>query len=141
MWSTFPLKLKFPTANHNKGLGTGKYDFSLESRLIKQIGRYTPFVTVGYTFVGDPADIQLNNRLYTSFGGSYRFHHQFQAGLIYEYKQASSKVRKSDQKVIGFFSWKPAVDGRWLINGYSLVGLTNASPDYGGGLSLSYTFK
>jgi hypothetical protein len=137
----FSVKIKFPTADKNKGLGTGKYDFTLESRFLKQIGQYTPLIAVGYIFVGEPENIQLNNRFYTNVGGSYRFHHQFQAGLMYEYKQASSESRDSDQKIVGFFSWKPAIKSPWSISGYSVLGLTSASPDYGGGLSFSYTYK
>lgn len=136
----FSLKVKLPTASVSRGLGTGKYDVSLESRFIKNIGQYTPFITLGYKFVGKVDKVQLNNRFYTVVGSSYRFHPQFQGGLMYEYLQASSKRRVSDQKIVGFCSWKLEPKGHWTANAYSLFGLTRASAEYGGGLSFSYTF-
>lgn len=135
------VKVKFPTASASKGLGTGKYDFSLQGRFIKKIGRHSPFLTLGYQFVGKLDDVQLNNRFYTSVGGSYQVHAQFQAGIMYQYKQASSNRRVSDQKMVGFFSWKLTPDGRWLVDAYGLAGLTVSSPEFGGGLSISYTYK
>ncbi len=135
------VKVKFPTASAKKGLGTGKYDFSFQGRFIKRIGRHSPFLTLGYQFVGKVDDVQLNNRFYTTVGESYQVHAQFSAGMMYQYKQASSNRRVSDQKIVGFCSWKLTPDGRWLIDAYSLVGLTVSSPEYGGGLSISYTYK
>jgi hypothetical protein len=47
------VKIKFPTADPDKGLGTGEYDETIGVDLSKQlIGPLFGYVTVAYTFVG-----------------------------------------------------------------------------------------
>jgi len=133
----FTGKIKFPTADENKGLGTGEYDYTLETQFIKQVDQFTPFATLGYTYVGKTSESILNNRYYANFGSVYRLNSQFNTGLMYTYKQASSDERNSDQKVISFFNWK-IPQSAWSIDGYVMAGLTNATPDAGAGFSLSY---
>lgn len=133
-------KVKFPTADENKGLGTGEYDYSLETQVVKSFDRLTPFMTFGYTYVGKSSDSILKNRFYTNLGSVYRVNPKYDIGLMYAYKQASSDESTNDRKIIGFFSWK-VPQTQWSIEGYLLGGLTDASPDAGGGVSLSYLYK
>lgn len=133
-------KIKIPTADKNKGLGTGEYDYTVESLFIKNVGRFSPFSTVGYTYVGKTSGSILNNRFYGNIGTVYRLKPKLNIGLMYTYKQASSDRVESDQKIIAFSDWKIA-DTPWSIEAYALTGLTNAAVDRGVGFSLSYRFR
>jgi Putative MetA-pathway of phenol degradation len=53
-------EVKFPTA-HNTLIGTGKTDFAGYLIASKQLGRFDTHANIGYTVVGCPAGLQLNN--------------------------------------------------------------------------------
>lgn len=135
----FSGQIKFPSADENKGLGTGEFDYTLETQWIKPMEHYTPFTTLGYTYVGKTSESILVNRWFYKVGTVYQWQKNFQSGIMYTYKQPSSKPRQSDQKLIGFFNWR-LPESQWGIEGYTLAGLTNAAPDYAVGVSFSYYY-
>jgi hypothetical protein len=51
--------VKFPTASRGEGLGTGKFDFGLESDFFWAAGKFTPFAMIGYRFLGSPPGTDL----------------------------------------------------------------------------------
>ncbi|HEV2083805.1 MAG TPA: transporter [Gemmatimonadales bacterium] len=53
-------EVKFPTAN-NSLIGTGKTDFAGYLIASKRLGRFDTHANIGYTIVGRPAGVQLNN--------------------------------------------------------------------------------
>jgi hypothetical protein len=53
-------EVKFPTAN-NSLIGTGKTDFAGYLIASKRVGRFDTHANIGYTVVGRPAGVQLNN--------------------------------------------------------------------------------
>src|SRR5262249_9095711 len=58
--------IKFPTASRADGLGTGEFDFGVESEFYWVVDRLTPFATIGYRFLGSPPGINLNDGLLAS---------------------------------------------------------------------------
>jgi outer membrane putative beta-barrel porin/alpha-amylase len=66
------VKIKFPTADPDKGLGTGEYDETVGVDLSKQlIGPLYGYVTVAYTFVGSPPGADFHNSFGWSVGAAY----------------------------------------------------------------------
>src|SRR3989475_11621068 len=60
------LKIKFPTADEDRGLGTGEFDETLGVDVSKRlIDALFGYLTLSYTFIGDPPGADLRN----SFGG------------------------------------------------------------------------
>src|SRR5262249_39563274 len=55
--------IKFPTASRADGLGTGKFDYGVESEFFWSAGRFIPFATIGYRFLGSPPGTDLDNVL------------------------------------------------------------------------------
>lgn len=126
-------KIKFPTAEND--LGTGEFDFSMQVDIAKAFGRVTPFGTVGYRFVGGSG---LDNIFFMSVGGSYAMTQAWSAGLIFDYRQATSSQTDDPAEFTPFATWKFRDD--WSMTGYGLIGATNGSPDYGAGLQVSYNW-
>ncbi len=55
------LAVKLPTANEKKGLGTGKTDVGLGVIVAKTFGRSFASADLGYTFIGEPRGVDLDN--------------------------------------------------------------------------------
>ena len=66
------LKIKFPTADVDRGLGTGEFDETLgvdvSKRLIEALFGY---LTLSYTFIGDPPGTDFHNSFGWSVGAAY----------------------------------------------------------------------
>ena len=66
------VKIKFPTADKDRGLGTGEFDETIGVDLSKQlIGPLSGYVTVAYTFVGSPPGADFHNSFGWSVGAAY----------------------------------------------------------------------
>jgi hypothetical protein len=66
------VKIKFPTADSDRGLGTGEFDETIGVDLSKQlIDRLYGYVTLAYTFVGDPPGTNFRNSFGWSLGAAY----------------------------------------------------------------------
>jgi len=66
------VKIKFPTADSDRGLGTGEFDETVGVDLSKRlIGGLFGFVTLSYTFVGDPPGTDFRNSFGWSVGPAY----------------------------------------------------------------------
>jgi hypothetical protein len=130
--------VKFPTASRGDGLGTGEFDFGLESELWWSVGDLTPFLAVGYRFFGSPPGTTLDDVFLGSVGGVYRVLETVNAGLLLDYRGAPSGSSGERLEVVPFASGK--VDAHWSIDGYASAGLARGSPDAGVGLQLGYAW-
>ena len=131
----FTGKVKFGTADRDEGLGTGENDFILETDLSKRFGRFTPFGALGYRFVGDPPGLDLRDAWLARTGLNYRVRDHLESGLIYSWRQASSRTSGDSHVLMPYASWR--LGKRFSVMPYSLVGLSTNSPDFGAGLQLS----
>ena len=129
--------VKFPTADRDKGLGTGKFDFGLETEFAWAIRKFTPFAAVGYRFLGSPPGTQLHDVFQGSVGGLYGVLDALDAGALLDYRQAPSSSVGERLEIVPFASWK--VDRHWSVDVYTSAGLATGSPDVGVGLQIGYT--
>src|SRR5438128_9315319 len=66
------LKIKFPTADENRGLGTGEFDETLGVDLSKRlVDGLFGYVSLAYTFIGSPPGSDLSNSFGWSVGAAY----------------------------------------------------------------------
>jgi len=131
-------KIKFGTADKNKNLGTGKNDYSLSLGLYKLMGNFTPYATFGRKFYGEPATTTLDNVFFGSLGLGYKFSKQVSTGINLYLKEATADTRPVTRQLSSYLSYK--VDQNWKIQGYIIKGLSDNTPDLGGGFSLAYQF-
>ena len=85
-----PEKLKIPTADENKGLGTGEFDEVVQFDYMYPLERLTPMATVGYKWRGDPPDVELKDSIFYSVGADWRQTNKIHIGASLDYQQASS---------------------------------------------------
>ncbi len=137
-WLELITLVKFPTASRSAGLGTGEFDVGIETELTWSLGRFTPFVTIGYRFLGSPPDTELRDVIVTSAGAQYRIVDAVGAGLLVDYRQAASATTGERLELVPFASW--TFHAPWSLDGYASAGLADGSPDAGTGLQLSYTW-
>ncbi len=132
----YTAKIKFPTADEKKGLGTGETDYTAYVEGTKVIGDAYLFLGTGYKVLGDSSTLQLDNVWYTSTGGGYKITPDTTLGLSYDYKEAASSTGSITSEVTGSVTQKlsPTLD----LQFYGITGFSDGSPDAGGGVMLGY---
>lgn len=128
-------KVKFGTADENKGLGTGETDYSVEVDLTKLYDQSVLFVTLGHKFYGDPPGSNLDNANYVSLGAGYQLNGDTSFGLIYDTREASSSSGDDLSEATAYVSHK--LTNEYKLLGYLVKGFSDGSADYGIGLSVS----
>ncbi len=131
-------KVKFGTADADKGLGTGENDYSLQADLYKFFGPVTLLGSAGYKFRGDPSGLDLEDVWFASTGGIYKFNRAVRSGIIYSYRESAFDKGDAVQDVTGFVSLR--LSDAWRVQLHGLAGLSESSPDWGTGMLLKMTF-
>ena len=131
-------KIKFGTADENKGLGTGENDYSAQVDVYKSYGQFTALVTAGYSILGSSAAIPLDNVFYGSFGGVYKFDNRTSGGVILDLRQAASATSGSRSEATAYVAYK--LSDVWKAQAYVLKGFADGSPDYGLGATIARSF-
>lgn len=130
-------KVKVPTADEDKGLGTGEVDYTLQFDLFKPLGKLTPMFTLAYKFKGDPDEYDLNDVFYLSGGADYRYSDEMNFGATLDFQEASTDSADDSLEIFSYLSYD--LDEQWKLTAYTHIGLSDGSPDAGGGLSFSYS--
>lgn len=132
-------KVKFGTADADRGLGTGENDYSLALEPSTRWGNVTVFGTLGYKVVGDPQGSELDNVVFAALGGAVKLTEATSAGLSLDVQSRSSAASQDSPREIGaFVNHRLAED--WKAQAYLSRGLSEASPDWGGGATAIFTF-
>lgn len=131
-------KVKFGTADENKGLGTGKNDYGVTLDAYKGLGDWTLFGGLGYTRYGSSRYIPLHDGGNANVGASLRLDEGNTVGAYYYYRQRISDYGYRQSEVSGY--WNHRFGDTMRLQVYALAGLSNGSPDFGGGASLKWRF-
>ncbi|MGN3973547.1 hypothetical protein [Tsuneonella sp. SYSU-LHT278] len=132
--ATIGTGVKVPTASVDKGLGTGKADYSVRVDLAKPLGSVTPFAGVAYTVTGDPDGFDLRNSLSAQAGASLRLAGSTSAHLGYAIAQSQVAGGEDDQRIVGGLN--TGVGKNLSLGFYGSGGLTDGASDFGGGVTL-----
>lgn len=131
-------QIKIPTADENKGLGTGQIDYTAKVNAAYLIGNFMPFGTIGYRFVGKTPRFDLQNSFFASIGMAYYLTFDTSIGVSYDYRESATPGFNSPKEIFSYFDVQ--LDDHWGINFYGVVGLNNVTTDYGLGTQLRYKF-
>lgn len=131
-------RVKIPTANESRGLGTGKTDYYGEITFSRTIDTVTPFATAGYRVLGDSAIYQLRDGLYASAGAHFRVSPESVVTALVNWRQPIQTG--SDHSIDAMVMFTHDVSASWRFSVYALKGFTDASPDIGAGLQLTRRF-
>lgn len=125
-------KVKFGTADEDKGLGTGETDTTLQAEVIRYFERGAAIAALGYVFRGDAPDLELDDGMVASAGGILRGAGSSRAGLFLGYREASLASNDDVVEICGQFGWR----WKWLRPQIWLAaGLTDSAPDWSAGLA------
>jgi len=132
-------KIKFGTASHTKGLGTGKNDYEFGTGVRTRFAsQWFPFARVGYRLVGQPAGRVLDD-VFTYRGGvSYAMNRSNILTVLFSGRQASQPGFASAAEIIA--AWNYKIQPGLGLQVFGDKGLSNGSPDYGVGGGLTYRF-
>lgn len=131
-------KVKFGTADENKGLGTGKNDYGIALDTYKVSGDWTVFGGVGWMKYGSSDYIKLKNGFNANVGAGYKFSSADSFGAYYYYRERIATGGASQSELTAY--WNHKFGNSWRLQAYALGGMADGSPDYGVGASLKYTF-
>lgn len=132
-------KLKLPTADKNKGLGTGELDEGVGLEFAKEV---TPALTLlsdaYYTIIGDPAGVNFNNELAVDAGLYCPLRKNLALTVLYETRSAIVDGNADPRSFSCTLSYSLR-DGFQLAVGLTL-GLSDGSPDLAMGAGFSGRF-
>ncbi len=131
-------KVKFGTADVNKGLGTGENDYAVSLDTYKTLGKWTPFGGVGWTNYGSSPYIKLDNGVQANAGMDYRVAGSDNVGVAYNYRQRIATRGAAQSEVTAY--WAHKFNDRLRLQGQATGGMSNGSPDWGVGTSVNYAF-
>jgi hypothetical protein len=128
--------VKFPTADPDKGLGTGELDFTVLSEFTWRLGD-SPWLALadfGYTFVGKPDDMDVKNRWLYSAGLAYELNPQLTLSGYLDGRTAIFEGNTDPLSVLVLGQYKIYPDLRF--DTMLEFGLNKGAPDFGVTLGL-----
>lgn len=131
-------KVKFATADEDKGLGTGENDYATQLDFYQGFGGFTALATVGYRVYGNTSFVNLDNVFYGSVGGAYRLAPKTSAGVIYDYRPKITPGGSRISEAVAFVTH--TISDQWKAQAYLVKGFSDGSPDIGGGALVSFAF-
>jgi Putative MetA-pathway of phenol degradation len=132
------LKVKAPTADASKGLGTGEWDVGFGLEFDKRFSEFFILGDVGYTFIGDPPGQNLRNRPAASLGIGRYFTPTLAVVALLDWRRSLVKGGDDPLELVGVVQVK--VLPSLTLSPYAFAGLTDGSPDFGVGVELSWRF-
>ncbi|MBB5016350.1 transporter [Rehaibacterium terrae] len=133
----FSVNAKIATADEDKGLGTGANDYGVAVDLYRDFDGTLLFGGLGYTRLGSSRFIDVDDVLGGNLGIGRRIG-SGQLGLMYDYREAASSGFDARRDLMAFFNAPAGAAGKLQV--YLSKGLSDGSPDWGAGLSLTRSF-
>ena len=122
-------QLKFPTADEEKGLGTGEFDTTLGLESSKNLNElWSTYIDLYYTFIGEPPGTDLDDQFTFDGGVGYNLTEKTMATLFY--REQTALVDDEDNARDVILGLNHMIDDATKIYGKSSFGLTDGSPDW-----------
>jgi len=132
-------KVKLPTGDKNKGLGTGKTDWGAGLEFAKEASpRWTLLADGYYTFIGDPVGINFKDQIALDMGFTRALDKSLALTVLYETRNALVNGNANPASVSGTLSYSASGDAQFF--GGLALGLSNGSPDAGVSAGFSAKF-
>ena len=122
------LAVKLPTADKDRGLGTGETDYGAFLSVHQRFDAIKVSVFTGYITVGDPPSVSYND-MYLYGIGLARLFSSTELYTSFEGRRATVPGARDPQDVnLGFFH---VLNADYAVKGSAFVGLNNGGPDSG----------
>lgn len=131
-------RIKFATASESRKLGSGENDYAVQAYMEKSFG--APFLSfgLGYKWLGEPSGVSYNHVKYGSFGGGYKFSNVTSIGISYDWATSAVDGGTNPREISIYGSH--SFNQNYKLNAVIYSGLSDASSDVGGGLTLTYNW-
>ncbi|MBI4807859.1 MAG: transporter [Nitrosomonadales bacterium] len=130
--------IKFGTADENKGLGTGRNDYSVQIDGYRGMNETALFATLGYKIYGSPPGVDFNNVPYGTIGASWQLDSGKTVGGMFEAAKSPSGGVAGRRELSAYVTHMIAPGTR--ISANILKGFSDASPDIGVGILVSHIY-
>jgi len=131
-------KLKIPTADEDRGLGTGGFDLEGRADVAKRWQSVIGFAGAGYKWRGDGDQSRLENTLNGNVGLDTSIANNWRGGFTFSASQAATSYSSAPRDVMFFVTDRLAP--RKTLTFWLMHGFTDGSPDLGAGLQYSTPF-
>ena len=132
-------RIKFPTADADRGLGTGEFDEGVGAELTKRLSeRWLAYLDGGYNWIGDAPGANFNNQWWYDLGVGHDFTDNLHLSLFYEEYRALVDDVNNSRDVLMAVDYTAGTGVH--MTGSFLVGLSNGAPNYGvnGGIRFQF---
>ena len=131
-------KLKIPTANESKGLGSGKTDFNINTIYTWDFKkRFQLYVNLGYTFIGEK---KVNNEFNYSIASQFVLSEKW--ALVGEISGWNNfNGRHNDDPLAGLLGIQYAIKDTLVWDAGAAIGMNRAAPDFRVTTGLTILFK
>ena len=132
------VKIKAPTADAHKGLGTGEWDGGFGLEWDKRFREFFLLGDVSYTFMGSPPHQDFRDRPAFSIGIGRQFTPVIAGTVMLDWRRSIVAGGDNAVELTGIVQYRltPTV----IVSPYAFVGLTDGSPDFGLGIEVSWKF-
>lgn len=130
--------VKVPTASREAALGTGEVDFGINGQISQRFGNVIPFVTAGYTIIGEPDGFDVRNTLSGAVGSQFVVSNLSSVTLSYNYDQAAT-TQIGDNQSLGL-GLATRLTNRLQLGVDARTGLSTDAPDARVGIRLGMGF-
>jgi len=123
------FKVKFPTADKDRGLGTGEFDETLGVDVSKLlVGSLSGYLELAYTFIGEPPGTTLHNSFGWSVGAAYAIAQPF---AVFGFLEGATAIAPGQETPLDLrvgAEWKVAKAVK--LTGAVMRGLTKGTADW-----------
>jgi outer membrane putative beta-barrel porin/alpha-amylase len=132
-------KIKFPTADRDRGLGTGEFDEGVGLQVSKKLtDTWIGFVDLGYTNLGNPPGVTLRNQWNYDLGVGYYFTQALMGSVYYEEWTAVISDRPNPRDLLVAMNY--TASSTWRFNTSIARGLSDGAPNWAFTAGLSARF-
>ena len=122
-------KIKFPTADRDRGLGTGEFDEGLGLQVSKKLTEaWISFADLGYTNLGNPPGVTLRNQWNYDLGVGYYFTKTLLGSVYYEEWTAVVSGRPNPRDLLVAMNY--TASSTWRFNTSIARGLSDGAPNW-----------
>jgi len=133
------LKVKFPTADEDRGLGTGEFDETLGIDVSKSLfERLVAYLTLAYTFVGSPPGESFADSFGWSVGAAYLLTNTL---TVFSFLDGATAISPGQADPLEIrFGAEYRLTKAWKFTGSVGKGLSDGSPDFDLSAGVAFRF-
>jgi hypothetical protein len=130
-------RVRLPTGDEDRGLGTGETDYTLLANLDKDFDSVKVFVEAGRRFLGSSPTNQRQDGWIAGAGLSTDLSKETEIGASLSWREAAFDTNDDPASVSAFV--RQTLTNDLSLRANVMAGLSDGSPNFGTGLSLTWT--